>query len=448
MYDVVMLFGIDTFYFGRGKDSEGNDYPGDRLADPEVRALCEYMDGGGGLFATGDHGALGKALGGAVPRARNMRLWDSTDVQQQFDEVSMGGPRRNDTNRGSSNFDFQSDDVPQQIIPTIYQSGWIFRFSYPHPLLCGPHGPITVMPDHPHEGECVTPQDSNQKMPFGGAPEYPPAVDPASSRPLPEVISRSTVPAGNTSGGKLSTQAQTFGGICAYDGHRAGVGRVVTDATWHHFVNINLVGMRFPSAPAFDNGFLGSVAGQEHLAGVRAYYRNLAIWLSRRERIACMNARLSLWAVFESRVLENVLSSTRTPLEGISPLALRFIGVHARDALGRAASQCQSLRLVLDLVLERVWPRLLPDVDPWVSVDRPPRQSVWLDGSAMVDIALGGALVGLREAIDDPLTLDDVDSDRVAEIMAEAGTRSIELARRHLAEEKEEVRELLQGELS
>ena len=36
------------------------------------------MDGGGGLFATGDHGALGKALCGEVPRARSMRRWDDS----------------------------------------------------------------------------------------------------------------------------------------------------------------------------------------------------------------------------------------------------------------------------------------------------------------------------------------------------------------------------------
>lgn len=446
-YDVVMLFGISTFFSGRGTDSTGNPYPNDRLADPELRLLCEYMDGGGGLFATGDHGALGKALGATVPRARNMRLWDSTHAQLAFDEVSMSGPRRNDTNRGSGDFDFQSDDVPQQVIPTMYHSGWIFRLSYPHPLLCGPHGVIRVMPDHPHEGECVTPRDTELEMPFGGSPEYPPATDPGASRPLPEVISRSTVPAGNTSSSKMSTQPQTFGGICAYDGHRAGVGRVATDATWHHFVNINLVGMQFPSAPQFDAGFLASAAGQAHLASIRAYYRNLVTWLARPERIACMNARLSFWVVFESRVLESVLSSTRTPLERISPLTLRLIGFHARDVLGRAASQCQSLRLVLDIVLYRVWPRLLPEVDPWAQPERPVRQSVWIDGSAMVDIALGGALVGLREAVEDPLDVDDVDPDRVAEIMAEAGARSIELARRHLAEELEEATKLLQGDL-
>ena len=67
MYDVVMLFGILTAYSGRGTASNGAPYPSDRLADPELKALTAHMNGGGGLFATGDHGALGRALSAAVP---------------------------------------------------------------------------------------------------------------------------------------------------------------------------------------------------------------------------------------------------------------------------------------------------------------------------------------------------------------------------------------------
>ncbi|WP_142024364.1 hypothetical protein [Blastococcus colisei] len=257
-YDVVMLFGISSAYPGRG--------PADSLAESELRALTEYMNGGGGLFATGDHGALGKALSSEVPRARGMRLWNSTSAQEEFDRVSMGGPRRNDTNRGGL-FNDQSDDVPQVVAPRMYTAGHFFPLTFPHPLLCGPRGVIRVMPDHPHEGECVEPADTSATLPTGDA-EYPPAVD-GGPRPLPEVISTNTVPAGNVArlpgGQKRATYAQAFGGICAYDGHRAGVGRVITDATWHHFVNINLVGMVFPELPEFDKGFLGSAAGSSHL---------------------------------------------------------------------------------------------------------------------------------------------------------------------------------------
>jgi hypothetical protein len=242
MYDEVMLFGIASFFGGRGTASNGQPYPSDRLADPELRALTDFMNSGGGLFATGDHGNLGRFLGNAVPRARNMRLWQSTSAQNALDEVSMTGERRNDTNRiGSSpesQFDDQSDDVPQVINPRIYsRRTGLFRYTFPHPLLCGPNGVIRVMPDHPHEGECVEPSNNSLQInEFGAAqgPEYPAAND-GGARPLPEIISTSSVLAGTTSSGKDPTVAHTFGGICAYDGHRAGVGRVVTDATLASF---------------------------------------------------------------------------------------------------------------------------------------------------------------------------------------------------------------------
>ena len=449
-YDVVMLFGIATGYGPRGTDTDGNPYPSDRLADPELKALTAHMDSGGGLFATGDHGALGRALSGAVPRARSMRRWSSTAAQEALDQVSMGGPRRNDTNRGTL-FDHQSDDVPQTINPTMYTTGAIFRASYPHPLLCGPTGVIRVMPDHPHEGECVAPTDTSQTVPLSGEPEYPPAND-LGPRPIPVLVSTNTVPAGNTAatggGDKDSTYAQEFGGICAYDGHRAGVGRVVTDATWHHFVNVNLVGMAQAGAPAaFDRGFLGSAAGIEHLKAIRAYYRNLVVWGSRPERIREMNTRLAFGVLYDGRVLEAVLTSTSVRLADLSPIALRLVGSHARDVLGRTASQCQSLRLILDLVVQRALPDLIPEVDPWWPKPErtdPPARSDWVDGTALLDFALGGALVGLREALGEPNERNgDVDSDRIAEVMAESGARGIELGLRSLAAELDQVRGLL-----
>ena len=97
------------------------------------------------------------------------------------------------------------------------------------------------MPDHPHEGECVEPTDTNDAIDFGApqGPEFPPATA-GGVRPLPHVISTNTVPGGNVAelNGALKdpTVPHSFGGICAYDGHLAGVGRVVTDATWHHFL--------------------------------------------------------------------------------------------------------------------------------------------------------------------------------------------------------------------
>lgn len=449
MYDVVMLFGIRQEYFGRAPASDGIEYT-DRLAPTEIDALTAFMNGGGGLFATGDHGLLGWSLGSAVPRVRNMRLWDHTSVpEDDWDEVSMGGPRRNDTNRGTL-FDNQSDDIPQIIAPRMYVGGWIFPVRYPHPLLCGPNGVITVMPDHPHEGECQAPPDVSLML-ADGTEEYPPALD-GGPRPLPEVISTNSVPAGNTASmgfEKDATHAQAFGGISAYDGHRAGVGRTVTDATWHHFVNTNLIGMVSPSAPAFDLGFFSSPQGIVHLEQIRAYYRNLATWLARRDQIRCMNLRFALFAVYDGKVLEAVLTGTSPEFDRISPRSLRLIGAHARDVLGRAASRCQVLGFVQDVVLERAVPELVPEVDPWRP--RGPKEPVversqWVDASGLVDIALGGALVELRRAIGEPTEKEgDVDAEAISEVLAEGGRRAFDVARQSIAADLERARGLFPG---
>ena len=416
LYDQVWLFGISTFY------SRGAGYPSDRLSDAELAALTLFMNGGGGLFATGDHGSLGACLGGSVPRARSMRLWGPPG-DDPGSEVSMTHSRRNDTNRPGpspgSQFGDQSDDVPQPIEPKMYhRRAGIFRFSFPHPLLCSPTGVIRVMPDHPHEGECVAPADPDQPITFvdPAVPEYPPATG-GGARPLPEVVSTSSVPAGNTADFKDPTEAQTFGGICAYDGHLAAVGRVATDATWHHFVNINLVGD--PSEPVGDPkrlGFLYSAAGQAHLEQIKTYYRNLAVWLARPSQIACMRRRLKWGLLWTDRVMEGVMTRADVPLAKLDARNLLDIGRHARDVLGRYVGKCQSLRLVLDEIgplFPPPWPELL---DPWLPL--PPRGPVprpdpvpWVDPELLVDIALGGILAALREKFPspDPNRLEEVE---------------------------------------
>ena len=437
MYDAVFLFGIDPAYGG----SRGADYPADRLSDTELRALTQFMNAGGGVFATGDHGSLGRALCHAIPRVRGMRLWQSTPGVGGADEVSMSGSRRNDTNRppGTSSFADQSDDVPQTIQPRMYaRRNGLFRYTYPHPLLCGPRGAIRVMPDHPHEGECVEPSATGANLNFGGAlgAEYPAATD-GGPRPLPELISTNSVLGGTRSGGKDPTQSQTFGGICAYDGHRAGIGRVVTDATWHHFVNVNLIGLfndgGLPPGHVWRNGFLSSASGQAHFEEIKAYYRNLAVWLSRPERIRCMNSRLYWTLLWDERVMEAVLTTTDIPLAKLDLGAIRLIGQHARDVLGRFAGRCQGVRLALDLVYERL-PRLIPEIDPWWPEPDPLREKFdgveWLDGSQLFDIAIGSALVALREAFPSPdeKSVRKLEGDQIEKVLREGANAGLQRA--------------------
>ena len=175
-YDQIWLFGFETAYtFPKDYKSRaenrlagGKRYPLERLGDEELRRISAHMKREGGVFATGDHAKLGKALCGSVNRVRGMRHWDSfPSGAQPVDQVSMVGPLRNDTNQighhAGSQFSDQSDDVPQIVDVKRYRSRLnLFQNArYPHPVLCGRTGVIDVLPDHPHEGECIGKPDIN-----------------------------------------------------------------------------------------------------------------------------------------------------------------------------------------------------------------------------------------------------------------------------------------------
>jgi hypothetical protein len=412
MYDQVWLFGIETTYAGMpGR--------GPFLAAAEIDAIHAHMQRGGGVFATGDHGYLGQALCGGLPRVRGMRYWgDFPSADNNQNQVSMTGQRRNDSNQeghdAGTSFSDQSDDIPQPLDLLLYSSyaGFLRSARYPHPVMCGRTGRIDVFPDHPHEGECRVPPNVTQS--FGGADEYP--LDSGGTRIVPEVVAWGRVPAGNTTRStgpnpmKAPTIAQTFGVVSTYDGHRAGgKGRVVCDSTWHHFVNVNLIGVledgQFDefAAPGEHSskhqGFLSSPAGLAALGKIKNYYTNVGVWISPPARHSCFH-RLTWWEIiFTDRLVEATLTSPDVALERIPASTLMHIGIHARDVFARRASQCQTLEWLID------WARLFVEVawlDPWDPITRiqlakgdPPLPAV--DPMPMLDTALGAAVVAMRQ---------------------------------------------------
>jgi hypothetical protein len=176
MYDQIWLFGIETSYAGMpGRTTN--------LASAEVNAIFAHMQAGGGVFATGDHGYLGQALCSALPRVRAMRYWgDFASSENNLNQVSMTGPRRNDSNQEGNDpgtsFSDQSDDITQPLDLLLYSSyaGYLRPARYPHLLLCGRMGRIDVFPDHPHEGEVRSPTPGELTQQFGEAEEYPMAI--------------------------------------------------------------------------------------------------------------------------------------------------------------------------------------------------------------------------------------------------------------------------------
>jgi hypothetical protein len=306
-YDVLWILG----YEGRN----GSVY-GTPIGASEVQAIAEFMAGGGGVFATGDHEGMGSFICGSIPRVRSMRLWfgeasdfpagypatsiDSTGAviaSLNWPGLSIGARGRADTLQRNPTdtateflFDDQSDDIPQPLA---------FPGSVVHPILEGETGPLSRFPDHMHEGEVVTPVDLTQVLSINGQdfPEYPVS---GSFRPAPAIIATGEVVGGHSTKVEgMSCEQNNFGGdtaltvsrqlgvLCAYDGRAAGVGRVVTDSSFHHYLDVNLIGDPCGTTPDREQGFgpkyVPPAAGTV-LADLQAFYVNTVTWLARTNR--------------------------------------------------------------------------------------------------------------------------------------------------------------------
>jgi hypothetical protein len=294
VYDQIWLFGVG--------DSNGET---ELLSNDELQSVHEFMEGGGGVFATGDHQELGSPLCGKAPRVSSMRKWYVSGVPSQLVAPDGLNASRIDTLRHNPsdppaagapvfNFDDQSDDIPQQIFPTSYPIFDNDTISYfiVHPLLDHPSGVVDVLPDHMHEGEIVNPADIDlqKQLRFKGAPfdEYPKDANGIRVRPFIVATGQTfahitaATEHHNTDPNNSVEIPRSFGIIGAYDGRLTGrgTGRVVVDSTWHHFFDINLIGD--PLAPAPKNqGFLASGNGLVALDKIKRYYRNIGLWLAR-----------------------------------------------------------------------------------------------------------------------------------------------------------------------
>lgn len=260
-YDEAFLFG-----FQPGNNPGGSDADISVISAAERAVLSAWMDAGHGVFATGDHHYLGANLCSGVPRVRSMRRWTLADGVPPI-----GGVTRLDTNQPDTPGELAGTDIipisaegdatPQPITWTAvssYRVG-IIEYRRPHEILCHPkHGPIDVMPDHPHEGMCFTPAEimSNPAR----AADFP-------GSELPRIIARGRVVADPpVQHAKGDVNPRTIQMISAYDGWKEKVGRVVVDSTWHHWFNLNLVGLES--------------AGGDNWEKVSRYFVNVAKWIA------------------------------------------------------------------------------------------------------------------------------------------------------------------------
>ena len=254
--------------------------------DSELTVLAKWMDQHkGGLFGTGDHHILGASMCHRIPRLGTMRRWTNADGVPP-----VGSPERIDTLRppgpayepGAPGGPLPMGNGAQQGDLKVQPINWIpwqtrsWPFIYhkrPHPVLCHPTlGPIDVMPDHAHEGLCrtVSEIDLNATYNFDGSgnkKEYPAATG-GGAKPQPKIIATGSTlgdpPYNFTKGAQPARPS--FNMISVYDGHKAGVGRVATDSTWHHWMGLNITQIKN--------------ADNDDWKKISRYFVNLAVWLS------------------------------------------------------------------------------------------------------------------------------------------------------------------------
>jgi hypothetical protein len=193
----------------------------------------------------------------------------------------------------------------------------------------GPGGPIDVFPDHMHEGEVVIPGD------------YPPDEWPSQGgyQPKPEVVAWGKVVQPG-----LARTGQEFGVVGAYDGHRAGAGRVVADSSFHHWFDINLVGDHGPPT----RGFL-TPNGQPVLRKIESYFLNVGRWLAPPNLQVSLRNRLFWGALWRDPLI-------MLPADVPAPV----IGEAAFDALAKYVPRSTVVHWVWDLLPNELWSKLEP----------------------------------------------------------------------------------------
>lgn len=300
-YDVVFLFGV-----------AGETVPAQAGS---VDAIKRFMQAGGGVFATGDHEDLGASMCSSIPRVRKMRYWLKAETP------NVANQNRLSTNLSGADpiftFNDQSDEFPQRLYANyngVNQGPLvIWPFPFPpsrvqsaHPLVrLGGGAVLDVFPDHPHEGECRIPPDSSGTFNLdGGSIQEWPGGPFFWGNPFPVEVAK-TMSFGNgfdfgPTGPKSAVTPRGFIAIAAYDGHFANVGRVATDATWHHFININLDGTGSSGRTAL---MPGGVASPD-LIKIEQYYSNLMTWLMPVNKRQCLRilrviSELKLYPLFE-----------------------------------------------------------------------------------------------------------------------------------------------------
>jgi hypothetical protein len=334
-FDVLWLIGNDGRNVPAGTSIA--------LPEPQLAAIARFMAAGGGVFATGDHDSIGSNMSGHILRVRAMRTWYGAGdtVSPMPDDFPRNFPvfttsRADSTlqnpagNYGGDTtfvwFQNQSDSVPQTITPTS---------SPAHPILRRDGSDILVYPDHMHEGNTlgeVMGFDYTQSLNFDGEAftEFP---EVAGNREIPQVIATgqslahsSRMATDNTVLDPAIAGVKSINTLSAYDGRVAGVGRIVTGSTFHHYVDINLTGdsqivtaaQKARTGPDAEKGH-GYNDAPAVFDNIKTAFGNITVWLARpRPRIQMILER-STFSQAEATADSNFAGAILVTVDGLKP---------------------------------------------------------------------------------------------------------------------------------
>ena len=363
-FDAIWLIG------DKGRNNPGGPGPSTvgALGPAQHNAIAAYMQAGGGMFAVGDHDSMGSDMCGYLPRIRVMRAWygpaDPASPFPQAQATALQNFTKLDAGRADTIhkkmsgdtppsqypafpdnvtnyvwFDNQSDSFPQTITPTPANPA--------HPILRRDGRDITVYPDHMHEGNTFGELDATAYSymtlsPFGDTTQLEfPAFD--GHQEKPSVIAKgqgfkqasrfatpaTNFPPGTSANPLISTEAdaKTVNTLSTYDGRNAGVGRIVTGSTFHHYIDINLIGSTAIKKSAIAETYVGSDALQGQglsdnapaLDDIKAVYVNITNWIARPQPTITLILERSSFSQAEAPPGTSLDGAILVTIDGLKP---------------------------------------------------------------------------------------------------------------------------------
>jgi len=226
-FDELWLFALDS---------------GDGLTADDCEGISRFWRRGGGILTVRDHQNMGSSLCGVGDlgaahhfQARNPERDPSRRVEDDRETANISWPNYHSGRNG----DFQRITAVEPV----------------HPLLRDPENPARVLeffPSHPHEG--------------------------AVSAPLEDASARVIARGRSTVSGRPFNLVVAFESRRDHDGNR--LGRAAAHSSFHHFADYNWDTRK--GAPSFvtEPEGTGMASNPRAAADIRAYVRNLALWLA------------------------------------------------------------------------------------------------------------------------------------------------------------------------